>query len=125
MRRRSCFVLLLGLFSILVLVPLSASAEDTDDDRLPDWWEQRHGFSLDSRNTWGDPDGDRLPNLKEFRSRTSPRREDSDWDGIDDGDEVLDLLSDPRDSDENENGKADGNDGETRRKPQRRIGTTS
>jgi hypothetical protein len=115
-RRGKKAVLFLGLLFALA-TPLQVTAADVDKDRLPDWWEKRHGFSVDSKNTWGDADGDRLANLKEFRSRTSPRREDHDWDGIDDGDEILDFDSDPRDGDENDNGRPDGNDGYSRKRP--------
>ncbi len=34
-------------------------------------------------NAGGDPDRDRLVNLREYRQHTNPRREDTDRDGVD------------------------------------------
>ena len=44
---------------------------DSDDDGLADAWEMQHFGSL-SANGNGDPDGDGLNNLREFRAGTNP-----------------------------------------------------
>ncbi|MCB1070232.1 MAG: S8 family serine peptidase, partial [Kiritimatiellae bacterium] len=99
---------------------------DTDNDGLPDWWENSFGQG----NPAADPDGDGLTNSNEFQYATDPLRSDSDSDGISDADEInligtlpsvadsdgdgLDdnheftLGSDPVDADSNDNGVSDG-----------------
>ncbi len=44
---------------------------DTDNDRLPDWWEQTH-FSNLNQSTDGDPDGDGILNRYEWEAATDP-----------------------------------------------------
>ncbi len=53
-----------------LLVPLSAP--DADGNGLPDWWETK--FGLNDPN--GDPDGDGLNNLAEYRRGTDPTHDD-------------------------------------------------
>ncbi len=52
---------------------------DTDTDGIPDWWEDLHRLNRHSRaDALGDPDGDSLSNLDEFRLGTDPVRADLD-----------------------------------------------
>ncbi|MFO1459504.1 MAG: hypothetical protein U1G08_08835 [Verrucomicrobiota bacterium] len=55
---------------VKVSVPLS-SVVDADGDGLPDVWERDHFGSL-AEGAAGDPDGDGLTNLDEYRAHTSP-----------------------------------------------------
>ena len=47
-------------------------APDTDGDGMPDWWEDLHNLSkyTDDRN--GDPDGDNVANLDEYKNGMDP-----------------------------------------------------
>jgi hypothetical protein len=88
-------------------------ARDADADRLADWWESAHGLSINFKSTWKNPDRDGVHNLAEFRARTKPRDEDTDNDGIDDGDELKVIGSDPRSFDQDASGMLDGDEGGT------------
>jgi hypothetical protein len=46
-----------------------------------------------------DPDGDGLLDRIEKRATTDPRKADTDGDGVGDGQELLDLGTDPREAD--------------------------
>lgn len=56
----------------LEVVSLDLDDDDTDNDRLPDWWEQRHFSSLDVAGTDTDTDEDGATDLAEFRGGTNP-----------------------------------------------------
>ena len=76
-----------------------AAAEDRDDDRMPDWWEEKYGTNPEGYDPDADPDNDGLPNIEEFRRGTHPLDPDTDDGGEGDGSEVrrgTDPL-DPRD----------------------------
>ena len=88
----------------------AARAADSDHDGMPNRWEVAHHLNPFRANALGDPDHDRLRNIGEFRHRTRPHAEDTDRDGIDDGDEVKVFGSDPRDPDENDDGVLDGDE---------------
>ncbi len=60
---------------------------DTDGDGLPDVWEDQFFGNLDQTAT-GDPDGDTLDNLAEFKAGTLPGKADSDDDGLNDAAEI-------------------------------------
>ena len=47
--------------------------QDSDDDGMPDAWEQDQGLNSRSKDHNQDPDGDGYTNLEEFLNRTSPR----------------------------------------------------
>ncbi|MEM8953329.1 MAG: PA14 domain-containing protein [Verrucomicrobiota bacterium] len=76
---------------------------DKDDDSLPDDWENRTGLDTENRRgeqkvtqaEYGDPDRDRLTNFEEWKYKTDPLSADTDGDGVDDGDEVKTLGTDP------------------------------
>jgi hypothetical protein len=50
---------------------------DTTGTGLPDQWNMRYGFDPTVDNSMGDPDGDGLPNLAEFRLGTNPNVADN------------------------------------------------
>lgn len=116
MRRR---LGLTGMLLALLLVPASAQARDRDHDRLPDRWEKKFRISTEKKSGRQDPDGDGLSNRGELRSKTNPRRKDTDRDGVFDDDEDADrdrVDNDnevregtrPRDRDSDDDGRADG-----------------
>jgi len=70
-------------------------ANDSDADGLPDDWEIGNFGSL-NQTAHGDPDGDGLSNINEYKYNTDPRNSDTDGDGYSDGDEVT-AASDPLD----------------------------
>lgn len=61
---------------------------DTDNDGLPDDWEDEFGLSTHLQNDTQDPDCDGLINIKEYYFMTDPLLYDTDNDGLSDGDEV-------------------------------------
>lgn len=67
---------------------------DTDDDGLSDPWELLHFGDL-TKTSDGDEDGDGLTNDEEEDAGTDPNNDDSDADGLLDGDEVNTHNSDP------------------------------
>lgn len=75
---------------VALLAPAAAQAHDGDRDGLPDRWEKRHGTKAKKKSAAKDPDSDSLSNLGEFQSKTSPKRVDSDRDGVRDDDEDRD-----------------------------------
>ena len=90
-----------ALFSTDVAVTMGVEAEpyaDTDNDGIPDWWEQKYfgnlttaGYASDGSYTDFDKDG--LNDYYEYLAGTSPIRQDTDGNGT---------------TDANENGDGDG-----------------
>ena len=113
------FRLALTLFVLLLLPAAAAEAKDRDRDKLPDRWEKRHHLSTKKKSGAADPDRDGLSNLGEYRSKTSPRRKDTDRDRILDDDEDPDRDrvdndnemregTKPRDRDSDDDRRGDG-----------------
>ncbi len=71
----------------LFALPAIAAAKDRNHDSIPDRWEQRYDLSLKRDQAKRDQDRDGLRNMGEFRAKSDPRDSDSDDDGTDDGDE--------------------------------------
>jgi hypothetical protein len=88
--RRASFggllVVALGALALLGL-PGVAAAKDRNHDHIPDRWEKRHRLSLKVNQAGRDQDHDHLRNLAEFRAGDNPRDDDSDNDGVMDGEE--------------------------------------
>jgi len=76
----------LGVVAIFAL-PAVASAKDRNHDRIPDRWEKSHHLSLSVNQAHRDQDRDHLRNLAEFKAGDNPRNDDSDGDGVIDGEE--------------------------------------
>jgi hypothetical protein len=72
---------------------------DSDQDTMPDAWEDAHGLKKDTTDKNKDPDGDGLSNKDEYRWGTDPQNPDTDGDGVNDGDEAngSSLPTDPDD----------------------------
>ncbi len=69
---------------------------DTDDDGLPDYWEDENGFDkTDPDDAVGDLDSDGISNRGEYDSGTDPQDPDGDDDGLLDGDEGFEHGTDP------------------------------
>ena len=63
---------------------LGSTKSDTDNDQLPDYWEQLWGFDYRLSDGDQDPDSDTLDNLSEYQIATNPRNADTDGDSIPD-----------------------------------------
>src|SRR3954470_8745112 len=98
-----------------------AKSHDRDHDKLPDKWEHKFHLSTHHKSGKGDPDKDGLNNRGEFKSRTNPRKADSDRDGIDDANDDRDDDGDsnrdevhngtnPCDRDSDDDGIHDGDE---------------
>lgn len=85
---------------------------DSDGDGLPDAWETAYGLDpLDDQNghgASGDPDEDGQTNAQEYAAGTDPMGEDSDGDGLRDGEELLLHGTDPLVYDTDGDGLRDG-----------------
>ena len=60
------------------------NVDDSDNDGMPDVWEQRYGLNPNVADENADADADGIRNADEYFLRTSPTAEDSDGDGIPD-----------------------------------------
>src|SRR5688500_11177109 len=93
--RKAIRVLGTGLLALCTAVSLTGSAvaasRDSDGDGMPNTWESNHGLDPHRANAGGNPDHDGLKNLSEYKHGAEPKDEDSDNDGLDDGDEVKDF----------------------------------
>jgi hypothetical protein len=121
---RKIKLLLFGVvLTALLAVPGAAMAKshDRDHDKLPDKWEHKFHLSTHHNSAAGDPDKDGLDNRGEFKSRTDPRKADSDRDGVndanddqdDDGVDNRDEMGEhtnPCNPDSNHNGVRDGDE---------------
>jgi len=95
---------------------------DTDADGMPDGWEWKYGLNpLNSADAGADSDDDMLINLFEYNNsaagvyfevdnitHTNPRDNDTDNDGLEDGEELFNYLTDPTYSDTDFDGMPDG-----------------
>jgi len=67
--------------------------KDSDGDGLPDGWEVKYQLNPKDTNgengSAGDPDFDGLNNKEEWKAGSNPRNRDTDADGTDDGQEII------------------------------------
>lgn len=89
---RALLVLALGAAALLALGGV-ASAKDRNHDRIPDRWEHAHHLSLKVNQAHRDQDRDHLRNMAEFKAGDNPRDDDSDNDGVEDGDEGAGTIA--------------------------------
>jgi hypothetical protein len=82
----------LGALALMAL-PSLAAAKDRNHDRIPDRWEKRHRLSLRVNQARRDQDRDHLSNLGEFKAGDNPRDQDSDNDGVMDGEENAGTIA--------------------------------
>lgn len=121
MRRFAVALLALGL--LLLVLPSAAPAKGGDRNRnaIPDRWERAHKVSVKKDHSRRDTDRDGLSTWAEWRSRTDPRKRDSDRDRRPDGreDADRDKLSngaevrfgfDPGKRDSDGDGRRDGDE---------------
>ncbi len=81
--------------------------QDSDSDGMQDLWEIANDLDpFDSADAIDDEDNDELNNLLEYQNNTDPRDNDSDDDGVLDGEEVTDGTN-PLNPDSDEDGLTD------------------
>lgn len=86
-----------GTASITVIRGEDDSNIDSDNDKIPDYWEQKYGLNItDPKDAGLDFDEDNLTNLEEYLNHTNPFDTDTDNDSFIDGLEV-DMDTDPLD----------------------------
>jgi hypothetical protein len=86
------FALALGAHAHLAM-PSLAAAKDRNHDRIPDKWEKRHHLSLKVNQARLDQDRDHLRNRAEFLAGDNPRDNDSNDDGVMDGEENAGTIA--------------------------------
>ena len=94
MKRERLGILAAALLALFVLaIPGTASAKDSNRDKIPDRWERAHKLTLKKDQRKLDQDRDGLRNRGEWLSGTSPRDKDSDDDGVTDLKEKAGVIS--------------------------------
>jgi hypothetical protein len=87
-------------FDSLSATTVEPALLDDDNDGMPNSWEREKGFDPENAaDRLGDPDGDELINLDEYRIGTDPFAADTDHDSVSDFIEVSTAFSDPLNAD--------------------------
>jgi len=103
----------------IAILESDPDSKDTDGDTLSDFDEVVYtNTSPTNKNTRGlsitdaddDADGDKLTNKEEISSNTNPQLDDSDFDGINDYDELKKYNTDPNNEDTDNDGIIDGDE---------------
>ena len=87
---RTLLLVAAALVAVLAFAPGAMAHNwrgDRNHDRIPDRWERAHHLSLKVNQAKRDQDHDGLRNRAEYLARTDPRDDDSDNDGVEDGEE--------------------------------------
>jgi autotransporter-associated beta strand protein len=92
---------------------VTVTITDSDVDGIPDWWMIQNfghptGQAGDNSLAGDDADTDGLTNLREFRQGTDPKDSDTDNDGLADGPEIDTHSTNPLLADTDGDGLADG-----------------
>lgn len=105
----------LNTFSNATVLEPKLSLIDNDLDGLPDNWEEDNNLDSSIDDAEVDVDGDDLSNKREFNLGTNPQKNDTDDDGLSDGEETTGgedgFITDPLNDDSDNDGVLDGSDG--------------
>jgi hypothetical protein len=85
--------IIFAAIAAVMLLPATALARDSNGDKLPDRWERSFNLSLKKDQARRDQDKDGVRNRAEFKHGMSPRDDDSDGDGTEDGSEAGRVTS--------------------------------
>ena len=98
--------LYLGNLSTASVVAFNVGG-DSDEDGLPDWWEQLYGLDWVINDAEEDFDEDGVSNLVEYQNNSDPTLVDSDLDGLSDFEEIFNLSTRPDLIDSDDDGLPD------------------
>ncbi len=87
-----CLTLGAAILLAALVAAVPALGKDRNNDSIPDKWEKKHHLSLKHDQARRDQDSDALRNRSEFRASMDPRDSDSDDDGVEDGDEGAGVI---------------------------------
>ena len=78
---------------LIAAVPASAASKARTQERIPPRWDPKHGLSLTVNQARKDQDTDGLRNRGEWKAKFDPRDDDTDGDGVEDGDEGAGTIA--------------------------------
>lgn len=88
-----CLTLGAAILLAALVAAVPALGKDRNHDSIPDKWEKKHHLSLKHDQARRDQDSDALRNRGEYRAGMNPRDDDSDDDGVEDGDEGAGTIA--------------------------------